>query len=67
MTEQYNPAPVFKTNISNGETMTFETKLGTTATPLTLVLHEFDPNFEAQFRFTVWFRHKQGKVTLDKF
>ena len=57
VTSQFNDSPVLKTVISNTETNTLETKLSTTANPLTLVIHEFDPKFEAHFRFTVWFKH----------
>lgn len=44
-----------------------EEKLKTTTNPITLMINEFYPGNEANFRFTVWYKHKQGKVSIEKF
>lgn len=36
----------------------------TGARPLTLIMTTFDPNVEAKFRFTVFYKHRQGSVDI---
>ena len=61
-----NPTPV-ETN--NGgykvtESVFFDGSLESTSDPLTLFISTFEENIEAEFRFTVHYKHEQGTVTL---
>lgn len=35
--------------------------------PFTVLITTFEPDVEAKFRFTIHYKHDQGKVKLEKF
>ena len=68
ITDRNNPGTLnFKTQIINKETIKYDGKFATTKVPLTLVLHQFYPEIDDQFTFTIWYKLKQGEVKLEPF
>jgi len=65
------PAPKYENDggycVTNSVQFDGEMAPTTPDSPYTLLMTTFDAAIEAGFRLTIWYKHSQGKVTVDKF